>query len=209
MRDFILSEVIKTNQGLIQMRKTLFGIGVLTAFSSTILGLVPTPAYADGVFSTSNLRIGNVNLSINNSSGLLTKTEASTAKWLGEQKFAKFLSMMWVPEHNVLFISGVLPGSSVPVLVKIKGTGGGGRNMFAINSDGSSMSGYNYRLGSQLLNPVTQMSYNGNLRIQTSRSGEVYWIRGVGGTGNNMFALVNNQECRSVERYNYLLKCGD
>ncbi|MTJ43449.1 MULTISPECIES: hypothetical protein [unclassified Anabaena] len=46
-------------------------------------------------------------------------------------------------------------------------------------------------------------------RLGVSPKSRVYWIRGTGGTGDNMFALVNNQDCQSMDGYNYLLKCGD
>ncbi|MBO1064580.1 MULTISPECIES: hypothetical protein [Nostocales] len=102
---------------------------------------------------------------------LLTKTDASTGKWLGEQKFKSFDSIMYVPEQNVLFVSGRLENSNISVLVKIKGTGGTGQNMFALNPDGSSMPKYSYRLGSQFLSDnVINMRYNGNLRVEIKRS---------------------------------------
>ncbi|MEH2245582.1 hypothetical protein [Nostoc sp.] len=190
----------------------MFKKAAIVAFGWALIGFSNIPAYADSASSNSNLKIGNISLSINNSRTLLTKTEASTGKWLGEQKFKSFDSIMWVPEQNVLFVSGRLENSNISVLVKIKGTGGTGQNMFALNPDGSSMPKYSYRLGSQFLSDnVINMRYNGNLRVEIKRSpkSRVYWIRGTGGTGDNMFALVNNQDCQSMDGYNYLLKCGD
>jgi hypothetical protein len=182
----------------------MFRKAVILCFA--LMGLSTAPVYADGVFSRSNLKIGNVNISLNNSGTILTKTEASTGKWLGEQKFKQFNGIMWVPEENVLFVSGVLDGGNRPVLVKVKGTGGGGRNMFAVNPDGGSVSGYNYRLGSQFIN-VNKMSYNGNLQVDNG-SGVVYQILGVGGTGYNMFALVNETKCESLPNYRYFIRCS-
>ncbi|MBD3562980.1 hypothetical protein H6S82_29675, partial [Planktothrix sp. FACHB-1355] len=79
----------------------------VTILSLAMIGFSTVPVSADGLFSTSNLKIGDVNISINNEGKVLTKTEASTGKWLGEQKFGQFYGMMWVPEHNVLFVAGV------------------------------------------------------------------------------------------------------
>lgn len=170
-----------------------------------VVGFLTTPVYANGVFSRSNLKIGDVNISLSNSN-VLTKTEASTGKWLGEQKFKQFNGMMWVPDQNVLFVAGILDGGSRSVLVKVRATGGGGRNMFAVTPDGGSVSGYNYRLGSQFMN-VKNMSYNGSLQIDNG-SGIVYRIRGVGGGGFNMFALVNDTKCETVPNYSYFLGCS-
>ena len=174
-----------------------------------------TPAHADGVFSKSSLRIGDINLSINNSGTVLTKTDASTGKWLGEQKFSEFKGMMWVPEGNVLFVSGFLPNSSTTVLVKIRGTGGGGQNMFALEPSGRSVKGYNYRLGSQNM-LVESMSYDGILELYDGVNddglGKRHRIRGLGGTGDNMFALLRGQgsfddACQSLDGYDYFIEC--
>ncbi|MFB2919788.1 MULTISPECIES: hypothetical protein [Aerosakkonema] len=178
----------------------------VTILSLAMIGFSTVPVSADGLFSTSNLKIGDVNISINNEGKVLTKTEASTGKWLGEQKFGQFYGMMWVPEHNVLFVAGVLEGGNRPVLVKIKSTGGGGRNMFGVKPDGGSVSGYNYRLGSQFVQ-VKNMSYNGSLQVDNG-SGVVYRIAGVGGGGYNMFALVNETTCQSLPNYNYFKGCS-
>lgn len=164
----------------------------------------PPPPDPNGVFSRSSLKIGDTSFSINNSGTILTKTQASTGKWLGEQKFQYFGGMMWVAEHNVLFVAGVLDGSKRSVLVKIKGTGGGGRNMFALTSDGGSVSGYNYRLGSQFMN-VQKMNYRVNLQVESGST--TYWIKSVGGTGYNMFALVGDTSCQSVSGYSYFIEC--
>lgn len=166
------------------------------------------PVYADGIFSKSNLRVGNVNLSVSNNGTTLTKTDANTGKWLGEQTFVGFKGMMWVPEANVLFVSAVLDS---PVLVKIKGLGGGGRNMFALQSNGRSINGYNYRLGSQFMR-VESMSYNGNLQLFNGTD-TTYLIKGVGGTGDNMFALRrgangrSEDACQSMDGYHYFIQC--
>jgi hypothetical protein len=177
---------------------------------SAILGLAAivvssTPVHADGLFSNRDLKIGDMSLSINNTNTVLTKIQPSTGKWLGEQKFQAFKSMMYVPEHNVLFVVGILEGGNRPVLVKIKATGGGGQNMFALKPDGRSISGYNYRLGSQLMD-VQGMSYSGNL-LQIRSGSTTYEIKNVGGTGDNMFALVNNTDCKSMSGYNYFIRC--
>jgi hypothetical protein len=188
---------------------------------AAILGLAAislsiAPAYADGVFSKSNLRIGNVNLSISNDGKTLTKTDANTGKWLGEQTFVGFKGMMWVPEANVLLVSAELD-TSMPI--KIKGLGGGGRNMFALQSDGRSINGYNYRLGSQRMK-VESMSYKGNLQLSSPNTPEygmntTFLIKGLGGTGDNMFALQRTKgrsgyyedACKSMDGYNYLIQC--
>ena len=184
----------------------MFKKAATLSLALAVIGFSTTPVYADGVFSSSNLNIGDVNISLNNSGTVLTKTKASTGEWLGEQNFNRFNGMMWVPEQNALFVAGVLGGGSRPVLVKVRATGGGGRNMFALNPDGGSVSGYNYRLGSQSMN-ITRMSYNGSLQIDNG-SGIVYRIRGVGGSGFNMFALVNETQCKSLPNYSYFLGCS-
>lgn len=189
------------------MFKTALAVG----FTALAIGFTASvPAYADGIFSRRSLRIGNVNLSMNNSGTVLTKTESSTGRWLGEQKFSGFKGMMWVPEHNVLFVSGFLDGGALPVLIKIRGTGGGGQNMFALQPNGRSMSGYNYRLGSQNMS-VDSMSYKNNLQIFNGVS-TTYLIKGVGGTGDNMFALERSRgsfedACKSMNGYNYFIQC--
>lgn len=184
------------------MFKTTAVIGLATA----VISFVAVPVYADGVFSTSNLRIGDVNLSISSNGRVLAKADANTGQQRGRQNFREFYGMMWEPSNSVLFVAGILEGSNQPVLVKIRSTGGGGNNMFALTSDGGSVPRYNYRLGSQLMK-VRRMSYNGNLQIENG-SGVLYQIRGVGGTGNNMFALANNSACQTAPGYNYFISCS-
>ncbi|MDV3002990.1 MAG: hypothetical protein N5P05_004645 (plasmid) [Chroococcopsis gigantea SAG 12.99] len=199
-----LSELSKVSKKL-SMFKTIAAISftAIIGFTSAI------SASANGTFSKTGLKIGNINFSVNNTGTVLTKTEASTGKWLGEQKFSQFKGMMWVSEHNVLFISGTLEGGS-PVLVKIKGMGGGGQNMFALKSDGRSMDGYKYRLGSQNM-VVESMSYNGNLQVFNGVD-KTYLIKGIGGTGDNMFALQRStgiweDACKSMTGYHYFIQC--
>lgn len=184
----------------------MFNKTVAISLATAMISFAPSPVYADGVFSTANLKIGNINLSLSNSGKVLTKTDADTGKWLGQQDFVEFYGMMWEPQNSVLFVAGKLAGSNQPVLVKIRSTGGGGQNMFALAPDGSSVSGYNYRLGSQLMK-VKNMNYNGVLAIDNG-SGVIYRINGVGGTGNNMFALANNTACQTLPNYNYFVGCS-
>jgi hypothetical protein len=191
-------------------KKSMFKTIATIGFAAVIGFTAAIPAYADGVFSRTSLRIGNVSLSMNNSGTILTKTESSTGKWLGEQRFSQFKSMMWVPEQNVLFISGSLENYGATGLVKIRGTGGTGQNMFALRPDSRSMDGYNYRLGSQRM-VVDSMSYNGNLQLFDGRN-TTYLIRSVGGTGDNMFALQRSKgiwedACQSMDGYNYFRQC--
>lgn len=188
------------------MKDFMFRKTALISLTTVMLGLMVPPVYADGIFSTSNLRIGNVNLSVSNNGRVLTKTDANTGQWRGQQNFSEFYGMMWVPEQSVLFVAGRLDGSNQPMLVKIRSTGGGGQNMFALTPDGRSATGYNYRLGSQLTR-VRSMSYNGQLQIDNG-SGVVYRINGVGGTGDNMFALLNNTACQTLPNYRYFLGCS-
>lgn len=109
-----------------------------------------------------------------------------------------------VPEENVLLVAGTLEGGARPILVKIKGLGGGGQNMFALTPDGGSVNGYSYRIGSQNMN-VRRISYQDGLQIDNG-VGTVYVIRGTGGSGYNMFALVNDNQCESLPNYNYFIK---
>jgi hypothetical protein len=150
------------------------------------------------------LKIGDTLLSINSSGTVLTKIQASTGKWLGEQKFQSFGGMMCVPERNVLFVTGRLEGGDRPVLVKIKATGDGGQNMFALKPNGGSFPGYHYRLSSQLID-VQRMSYNGSLQVGSGST--TYRIKDVGGTGDNMFALVDDTSCKSMSGYSYFIEC--
>ncbi len=168
--------------------------------------LFAAQVYASGQFSSSYLRVESVNLSISNNGQVLTKTDANTGKWIGQQDFKTFYGMLWIPEKNVLFVSGILSGSNTPALVKISSIGGSGQNMFALTPDGGSVSGYNYRLGSQSIT-AKEMNYDNDTLFIDNGTGVVYKIRNVGGTGYNMFALDNNA-CRSLSGYNYFLGCS-
>mgnify|MGYP000206326259 CR=1 FL=1 len=169
----------------------------------TFLLAISSSAFAD--FSRSHLKVGNINLAINNSGTILTKTDASTGKWLGEQKFREFQGMLWVPSHSTLFVSGVLSGGNSSHVVKIRNLGGEGRNMFAVNPNGTSAAGYNYVIGNQKLRAV-RMSYNGHLMLRAN--GKSYHMKGICGSSSNMCALKNNNQCRTAApRYNYFDYC--
>lgn len=116
----------------------MFKTTAVIGFATAVISFVAVPAYADGVFSTSNLRIGDVDLSISSNGRVLTKADANTGQQRGQQNFREFYGMMWEPSNSVLFVAGILEGSNQPVLVKIRSTGGSGNNMFALTSDGGS-----------------------------------------------------------------------
>ncbi len=79
--------------------------------------------------------------------------------------------------------------------------------MFALKADGGSVENYNYRIGSQAI-VARSMSYeNGKLFINNGK-GVIYKIVDVGGSGYNMFALVNETSCESMPNYNYFLGCS-
>lgn len=172
-------------------------------FSIAFLLIISSSSFAD--FSRSHLKIGNINLVINNSGTVLTKTDASTGKWLGEQKFKKFQGMLWVANHNVLFVSGVLSGGNSSHVVKIRSLGGEGRNMFAVKPNGTSVDGYSYAIGNQKL-PAVRMAYNGHLILRAN--GKSYHMTGICGSSGNMCALKNNDQCETAApRYNYFNYC--
>jgi hypothetical protein len=138
---------------------------------------------------------------------------------------------LWIPERNELLVAGALQGSREHgiVIFKVKGLGGTGNNMFAVQRDGQSLANYSYSVGMQRgFANVKMMSYrDGKLLVTAGRyynresSGtgatatfagpgiavETYIIKGTGGTGDNMFALVNNTQCQSMGGYSYFLGC--
>lgn len=74
----------------------MFKISVTTALFIVGCGIVAAQARdIPATSTTSNLRVGDVNISANNAHNLLTKTDASTGKLIGEQKFLKFKGMLW------------------------------------------------------------------------------------------------------------------
>lgn len=175
------------------------------------------PTFAEIIISQPSFSVGNVHLSVDPHQ-VLTKTDALTGKWLGEQRFSVFTSILYVPKSDVLLVSGKLEGGNSYVLVKIRGTGGTGRNMFALNPDGSSVPRYSYRLGSQSFG-VEFMRYDdrlNTLEVTTLSSGfdwnvirgTTYIVKGTGGTGNNMFAIDSSRQCANASGYHYLLSCN-
>ena len=97
-------------------------------------------------------------------------------------------------------------------MLKVKGTGGSGHNMFAVTESSSgfeTVPNYNYREGdAKFTGYVTDLEYipNTNISIISFSNGKSIKIKDIGGTGHNMFAL---KPCRStfvsVPGYDYYL----
>lgn len=93
-------------------------------------------------------------------------------------------------------------------ILKIRGAGGGGFNLFAINETSSGfggVSGYSYYVGHQKLEDyVTNIIYNNGFTFVSTLDKRILKIRGTGGSGVNMFAvkLIDNNY-HSISGYNY------
>jgi hypothetical protein len=208
---------------------------------ATLLGplsaniFLTSPAFADsnGSFLTNQdydsgatvtlLEAGSIIFRANKN--MLFKVDSS-GKIVGKQKFDRFKGILWIPERNELLVAGALQESREhrTVIFKVKGLGGTGNNMFAVQRDGQSLPNYRYSVGMQReFDNVKMMSYrNGNLLFnasyterlggafagESSQESHTYIIRGTGGTGDNMFALVRNTRCQSMDGYSYFIDCG-
>ena len=96
-------------------------------------------------------------------------------------------------------------------LLKIKCEGGTGHDMFDIgavgNRDFENLQQHDWLLGTQLFNTfIVDIVYDGNNILVAFTDGKVVKVRGTGGGGHNMFALVERiNEFESVQNYDYLI----
>lgn len=96
---------------------------------------------------------------------------------------------------DITHISGItFVSTNAGKILKVNGSGGGGANVFAIveNSSGFvGIPGYNYFLGSAKFNSaVTNIYHYTGQTILTFDNGKMLKINGTGGTGANMFAVI-------------------
>jgi hypothetical protein len=94
-------------------------------------------------------------------------------------------------------------------MLKIRGTGGSGCNMFAAQKTAcgfATLPGYDHVIGSQAFDaPVVDVTQIGSQMLVSLQSGDVLKINGTGGGGCNMFA-VENSSCgfTGLPAFNYL-----
>jgi hypothetical protein len=200
---------------------------LLGALPANIFLTSPVLADSDASFLNSNsgdtptlLEVGSIKFQANEK--MLFKVDSS-GKIVGKQEFDAFSGILWIPERNELLVVGQLKGSREHgnVIFKVKGLGGTGNNMFAVQRDGQSLPNYSYSVGMQRrFGNIRMMSYrDGKLLVKTSihlgfgdhgipvTEHHTYIIKGTGGTGDNMFALVKNYQCKSMDGYSYFLGC--
>lgn len=94
------------------------------------------------------------------------------------------------------------------VLLKVKGTGGSGQNMFALKSVGVdfvSSAGYDYLIGSQVFPaPIRAVETHQGFTFVALSDGRIVKVRGTGGSGRNMFGIeVDSGGFRGVAGYDY------
>ncbi len=90
------------------------------------------------------------------------------------------------------FVPGEIFVATPHVLLKIQGVGGGGQNMFAIETGGGihSVPGYSYLIGSQVFSGViNDVDYIAGHTLVALSDGRLLKVAGTGGGGQNMFAV--------------------
>lgn len=114
-------------------------------------------------------------------------------------------------------VTGIYPAGSVTFvsfadrkLLKVRGSGGSGQNLFAIRETASSFSGlpgYDYYLGDQRFDSdVVDVSHAHGVTLISLQDGKVLKVRGTGGTGHNMFAVTERGDhFESVAGFDYYL----
>jgi hypothetical protein len=95
-------------------------------------------------------------------------------------------------------------------LVKVKGLGGSGSNMFAlqeVNGELTGLPGYDYWIGTQQLgSPVTAIVAGDDSTMVGFADGRVLKVRDTGGAGQNMFAVTPSADgFDTVAGYDYLI----
>jgi hypothetical protein len=99
-------------------------------------------------------------------------------------------------------------------VLKIKGTGGTGHNMFAVQETSSGfngISGYNYYTGDAMFTaPVKDVLAVAGTTFLGLSNGKLLKVQGTGGTGHNMFAVTESSiGFQTVPGYNYLIGSSD
>jgi hypothetical protein len=110
--------------------------------------------------------------------------------WIGTQVFLS-------PVNSLLESGGVLiVGLADGRMLKVRGTGGTGQNMFAItetNYGFATVSGYNYLIGSQKFSSaVAGVYFVDGVLLVCLANGIAVKISGLGGTGQNMLAVIES-----------------
>lgn len=122
--------------------------------------------------------------------------------WVGSQNFPSRVTCI-NSVKGYIFI-----GLSDGCLIKIRGIGGSGQNMFAIRNEHgayNNIEGYDFLVGSQHFSamPIGIHETETGILI-TLDDGRLMKIRGVGGSGQNMFALQENGPYYSgLQGYSY------
>ena len=93
-------------------------------------------------------------------------------------------------------------------LLKVRGSGGSGANLFAIHEtrfNFSGLSGYNYYVGDQRFrSAVVDVSHGQGVTLISLRDGRILKVRGFGGSGHNMFAVDENRNhFTGISGYDY------
>lgn len=108
--------------------------------------------------------------------------------YLGYQNFTASISdLVYTTDGNLLI--GFTDGK----ILKVKGLGGSGQNMFAVNETSggfSNIPGYTYYMGHHKFNSgISDLSHIGNYTLVSTTNGKILKANGSGGTGANMFAI--------------------
>lgn len=124
---------------------------------------------------------------------------------VGYQEFSgRVTSLLYASSQNQLIV-----GLSDGRMLKVKGVGGTGSNMFGVKESIAgfeSLPNYNYYLGTQKLSVGVNGLYSAaSYMLVALTDGKLLKISGTGGTGVNMLALVEkNGVITSKTGYNYL-----
>jgi hypothetical protein len=140
-------------------------------------------------------------LAVNESEGTVTSTPGYDY-WIGTQIFSSPVNTL-VSSGGVLII-GLADGR----MLKVNGTGGGGQNMFAITEASygfATIPGYNYLVGSERFSSaVVGLYLVADVLLVCLANGIVVKIQGLGGGGQNMFAVTESGGTVSgVSGYHY------
>ncbi|WP_165074741.1 hypothetical protein [Paludisphaera rhizosphaerae] len=120
------------------------------------------------------------------------RTSTSTNYLVGSEQFLHWgVSGIYANPSGIYIALGFGSGG----LLKINGTGGTGTNMLALAQDQSGgivgLSGYHYWVGTQrFIGRITGLIYTGGQTVIGLTDGRMVKINGTGGTGTNMFNIV-------------------
>ena len=128
---------------------------------------------------------------------------------IGDGRYQGAVTAMEVVEESSGQIVTLVAFSDRRIL-KVKGTGGGGSNLFAVSptSNGfSTVPSYSYLIGSARFQSVARfIKHFSGVTIITFENGKILKVKGTGGGGYNMFAVTeNSQGFANVQGYGYLI----